>query len=725
MISMEVYNKCLEFRKKTGRWPRVKIVEDGRIVYKKDIKSNKKYKHLLEEIDLAYEWKRSPERKLLMEYKGVKIEDIPEEYQDMIRNLRSFGLGVDCKTVDIVEEFVKFYNIYGRAPRRGKDGKPSTKEEQIEKRLYSYWCTCKENKLLEEYVSMELEDIPEEHRAMVEKLRSIGLGLKSKKTTNLIDYISFVQDKRREPVYIMHPKSNEEIYERDLKQRWRMCKENNIYKKYEGVLVEEIPEEDRALVEKIRNLWQEVDGTNIAEDMINFIKKYKREPRNINLSLKCFERKLTEEEQNENLLRARWDRSFEKQVLDRFVGIQEDEIPEEYKKIVGKFREIGLGFPESLNTRMYINFILENKRIPRQVIYRNGTKVKVENCTTEEIDEQAIRRRWDISKDRDIYERYRICDLDDKTIALYSNMIKVLEEAYLVAEAERARITEEKQKKADGKRKKSKNIEGQPQKKKKLKNREKVSEDERKRTEEERRKIAEERRKAKDERKIIAEERRKAKDERKKFAEEKEKIRAENRRKAEEEDRAKAEEKKIIEDLERAKQQAERKLKEERKRKKEEPKRRAIEQKILEKLEIAKRYSTFIKTFNRVPRAKIKIDGKDVETDDLLPNELAEIELTREWRKCKFLETIEEYAGIPIEELPEIYKDIIKDFRALGFGLTYEEYAKYRESNITAPVLRSLKMIRDKALKKKSKALALEKEVAEQLSLRGKEQDDE
>ncbi len=723
MINMEVYNKCLEFRKKTGRWPRVKIVEDGRIVYKKDIKSNKKYKHLLKEFDLAYEWKKSPERKLLMEYKGVKIEDIPKEYQDMIRNLRSFGLGVDSKTVDIVEEFVNFYNIYGRAPRRGKDGKPSTKEEQIEKRLYMYWCTCKENKLLEEYVSMELEDIPEEHRAMVKKLRSIGLGLKSKKTTNLIDYISFVQDKRREPVYIMHPKSNEEIYERDLKQRWRMCKEHSIFLKYKGVLLEEIPEEDRALVEKIRNLWQEVDGTNIAEDMINFVKKYKREPRDIKSTLKNFKRKLTEEDQNEISLRARWDRSFEKQVLDRFVGTQKDKIPEEYKKIVEKFREVGLGFPESLNTRIYINFILENKRIPRQVIFRNGTKVKNEDCTIEEIDEKTIRNRWDMSKDREIYERYRICDLDDKTIALYSNMINALEEAYQVAEAERARIAEEK--KADDKRKEAKKIEGHPQKKKKLKNGEKITEEERRRIVEERKKVEEERRKAKEERKRIAEERRKAKEEKKRISEEKKRIRAENRRRAEEEDRAKAEEKKIIEDLEIAKKQAERKLEEERKRKEEEPKRRAIEQKILEKLEIAKRYSTFIKTFNRVPRARIQIGGKNVETDELLPSELAEIELTREWKKCKFMDTIEEYAGIPLEELPEIYKDTIKDFRALGFGLTYEEYAKFREANITGPVLRSLKKIRDSALKERAKALTLEQEVVKQLSLRGKEQDDE
>lgn len=746
MISMEVYNKCLEFKKKTGRWPRAKIKIDGKTIRKKDIKSNEKYVHLFEEFDLFYEWKKSPERKLLMENKGIKIEDIPEEYRDMIRTLRSFGLGVDGKTVDIVEEFVNFYKVYGRVPRRGKDGKASTKEEQIEKRLYGYWCTCKENKLLEEYILKELDDIPEEHKAMVEKLRAMGLGLKSKKTTNLVDYIAFVQDKRREPVYIMNPKNDEEIYERDLKQRWRMCKECSTYKKYKGILLEEIPKEDRALVETIRNLWQEVDGTNITEDMINFVKKYKREPRDIKTNLKYFERGLTEEEQNENLLNARWGRSFEKQVLDRFVGIPNDEIPEEYKKIIEEFRKIGLGLPESLNTRIYINFILEHKRIPRQVIYKNGTNVRAENCTAEEADEQAIRHRWDASKDREIYERYRISDLDDKTIALYSDMIKALQEAYEVVEAERARVDAKKQKEADEKREKSNVSEEQLKKRKKPKKSVKKANSERKRatrgskkTKEERLKIDEERKRAAEERerkaqerkrvveerKRIAEESKKAKEERRRIAEEREKIRAENRKRVEEEDRAKAEEKRILEESERAKEEAERKAKEERKIIKEEPRRRAIEQKILKKIEIAKRYVTFIKTFNREPRDSIKIDGIDVELDDLLPNELAEIELKRDWKKCKFMETIEEYVGIPIEELPEVYKDIIKDFRKLGLGLTYEEYARFRESDITGLVLRSIKTIRDRSLKKKSKALALEQEVLEQLSLRGKEQDDE
>lgn len=369
MVNTEVYKKCLEFKNKNGRWPRSTIKANGKRLFKKDIKNNPEYKNLEEEFNLACEWKKSPERKILMSYKGVKIEDIPEEYQNMIQALRSFGLGVDGKTVDIAEEFVNFYKTYGRVPRKIKDGKTLSKEEQIERRLYNYWCACKENKLLEQYVSMELDQIPKEHRDMVQKLRSTGLGLKSKKTTNLVDYIAFVQDKKREPVYIMHPKNKEEEYERDLKQRWRMCKEYNTYKKYKGILLKEIPEEDRALVEKIRNLWLEVDGNNIAEDMANFIKKYNREPRIITTNLKYFEDGLTEEEQNESILNARWERSFEKQILDRFLGVPNDEIPNDYKEIVNKFREIGLGFPESINTRRYISFMLEHIKEDQDRLY--------------------------------------------------------------------------------------------------------------------------------------------------------------------------------------------------------------------------------------------------------------------------------------------------------------------------------------------------------------------
>ena len=722
MVNTEVYKKCLEFKNKNGRWPRSTIKANGKRLFKKDIKNNPEYENLEEEFDLACEWKKSPERKLLMNYKGVKIEDIPEEYQNMIQTLRSFGLGVDGKTVDIAEEFVNFYKTYGRVPRKIKDGKTLTKEEQTERRLYNYWCACKENKLLEQYVSMELSQIPKEHRDMVEKLRSIGLGLKSKQTTNLVDYIAFVQDKKREPVYIMHPKNKEEEYERDLKQRWRMCKEYNTYKKYKGVLLKEIPEEDRALVEKIRNLWLEVDGNNIAEDMANFIKKYNREPRIITTNLKYFEGGLTEEEQNESILNARWERSFEKQVLDRFLGVPNDEIPNDYKEIVNKFRQMGLGFPESINTRRYISFILEHERRPRQVIYKNGSKVNAENYTAEEIDEQSIRHRWDGSKDRQIYEKYKNSDLDDKTKALYSDMIKALQEAHEIESARRKVKIKRRKKKSLQKYNSRSTEEGTEVEK------EKIAE-ERRRAKAERERIAEERRKAKEKRKRIAEERKKAKDERRRIAEEKERLRAEKRRAMEEVDRAKAEEKRIIEDAERAEAEEKRKLEEERKkeqkRKREEPKKRIIAQKILEKIEIAKKYIAFIKEFHREPLTAIKVGGKDVEIDDLLPEEIEEIKLGKAWKKSRFIEIIDEYTGTPIDKLPEICKDIIANFRKLGFGLTYEEYAEFRATNTTSSVLRSVKSIRNRALKKKSKALALEKEVLEQLKLRGKEQDDE
>lgn len=724
MINTEVYKKCLEFKNKNGRWPRSTIKINGKRLFKKDVKNNPEYEDLEAEFDLSYEWKKSPERKILMNYKGVKIEDIPEEYQDMIQTLRSFGLGVDGKTVDIAEEFVNFYKTYGRVPRKIKDGKTLTKEEQTEKRLYQYWCACKENKLLEQYVSMELDQIPEEHRDMVEKLRSVGLGLKSKKTTNLVDYIAFVKDKKREPVYIMHPKNEDELYERDLKQRWRMCKEHSIYKKYKGILLKEIPEEDRALVEKIRNLWLEVDGNSIAEDMANFIKKYNREPRDIHTNLQYFNGVLTEEEQNEGALNARWERSFEKQVLDRFVGVPNDEIPDGYKEIVNKFREIGLGSPESINTRRYISFILEHKRRPRQVIYRYGIRINAENCTTEEADEQYIRHRWDRSKDRQIYEKYKNSELDDETTALYSDMIKDLQKAHKIKSIG-TKVKIKQRKKKALKKNHTRSIEDDTkiaeEREKEKAERARIAE-ERKKEKAEKARIAEERRKAKEKRKRIAEERKKAK-------EEKERLRAEKRRAMEEADRAKAEEKRRIEEAERAEAEEKRKLEEEQKReqkrKKEEPKKKIIEQKLLEKIEIAKKYIAFIQEFHREPLAAIRVGGKDVEIENLMTEEVEEIKLGKAWKKSKFIEIIDEYAGTPIDELPEICRDVIADFRKLGFGLTYEEYVKFRENNTTDSVLRSVKSIRNRALKKKSRALALEKEVLEQLKLRGKEQDDE
>ena len=52
-------------------------------------------KEQCDEVNLRNRWYKSKERKILDEYKGKPIEEVPEEYRDKIAKLREFGLGLE------------------------------------------------------------------------------------------------------------------------------------------------------------------------------------------------------------------------------------------------------------------------------------------------------------------------------------------------------------------------------------------------------------------------------------------------------------------------------------------------------------------------------------------------------------------------------------------------------------------------------------------------------
>ena len=422
----------MQFKNKTGRWPRTKILINGKKYTKKELLALKELyseyaDEFIEEFELSSKWRRSDEYKLLVGNMDKEIEEFPKKYQDMIRTLRSMGLGFSKKRSDITSRCEKFYNKYGRAPGRVTKEQATTEEKRLERRLYQYVSQNGIRKILEDYVTMEIEEIPEVHQDLVRRFRAIGMGVESKKSTNVKDYIDFITENKREPVYYVNPKNEMQELESGIRHKWRMSKVHEIYTKYQGYFIQEVPEEYRDIVKKIRNIWLEIDGNNVADEVINYIEQNQREPREININFRQFENGLTVEEQRERQLKDKWDRCFEKHVIDRFVGTPITEIPENYREIVSKMREVGLGHPESLNTRLYIKYALEHKRKPRQVIFRDGKRVNINLCTDEEQKEVEIRRRWDFSEDKKLYEMYLQGTLDEEAVKFYSNMLQDLD----------------------------------------------------------------------------------------------------------------------------------------------------------------------------------------------------------------------------------------------------------------------------------------------------------
>ena len=110
---------------------------------------------------------------------------------------------------------------------------------------------------------------------------------------------------------------------------------------------------------------------------------------------------------------------------------------------------------------------------------------------------------------------------------------------------------------------------------------------------------------------------------------------------------------------------------------------------------------------------------------DLTESQKREKLLRKTWDESGFIDTINAYTGTPIEEVPEEYREVVAMFRSEGFGLTSDEYAKFRATRPAAQVLRCVRTARDVAASKRAKAKELEDSILEQLRARGKEQDDE
>ena len=80
---------------------------------------------------------------------------------------------------------MQFCEKNGRLPKQIAGKKATLTEKQIyERNLYAKWKTSKEKQLVDKYVGIPVEEIPEEDRAIVEQVRSYGYLGNAKKSAN-------------------------------------------------------------------------------------------------------------------------------------------------------------------------------------------------------------------------------------------------------------------------------------------------------------------------------------------------------------------------------------------------------------------------------------------------------------------------------------------------------------------------------------------------------------
>lgn len=238
------FKEVMQFCEKNGRLPK-QVVGTKATLTEEQIYENNLYAR----------WRRCDEKQLVDKYSGVPIEKVPEEYKSIVEQVRSYGYGVEEK-LTAYQEIMQFCEKYGRWPRMFQGTNSTCTEEQIyERNLYNRWQTSDEKQIVDKYVGIPTEKIPEEDKTIIEQVRSYGYGIKRK----LIGYqalMQFCKKNGRLPKQIAGKKATlteKQIYERNLYAKWKTSKEKQLVDKYVGIPVEEIPEEDRAIVEQVRS----------------------------------------------------------------------------------------------------------------------------------------------------------------------------------------------------------------------------------------------------------------------------------------------------------------------------------------------------------------------------------------------------------------------------------------------------------------------------------------
>ena len=256
------------------------------------------------------------------------------------------------------EEVIKFCESEGRIPRAiNKKAAEMTEEEKNEYSLYQKWLKTDEKKIVDKYVGKNIKEIPKEDRELVEKIRDFGYGL-----TAFEEVMKFCESEGRIPRAISKKASErteEEKNEFSLYRKWLKSDKRKIVDKYVGKNIEEIPEEDRELVEKIRDFGYGLgNGLTPFEEVIRFCESKGRFPKAI--SKKAAER--TEEEKNEFSLYRKWIKSDEKKIVDEYVGKNIEEIPEEYRELAEKIRGFGYIEKEKKDTAHIENKMIKNEK---------------------------------------------------------------------------------------------------------------------------------------------------------------------------------------------------------------------------------------------------------------------------------------------------------------------------------------------------------------------------
>ena len=242
-----------------GKMPKAAICKGRRQLKKDEMTEEEKA-----EINLYYRWMYNSRMQVIHEYFKMPIEEVPEKYRDIIQEIKN---AISNKIMwKEIEEWLKTHN--GRMPSAAiykykKVAKidEMTDEERRGVNLRQRWDRSKERKIFEMYNECQEEEIPEEYRDIIKKLKLLGLGktiydelIEWLKTHNgRMPRTTIYKDKKIAKIDEM---TDEERQEVRLRSKWSRSIESYILKKYKDQSIENVPEEYREKIAKLRELIQ-------------------------------------------------------------------------------------------------------------------------------------------------------------------------------------------------------------------------------------------------------------------------------------------------------------------------------------------------------------------------------------------------------------------------------------------------------------------------------------
>ena len=379
-----------------GQMPQSAFKTNGK---RKDVAKLTEEEHY--QVKLRQRWRHTDEYNVLKEYEEQPIESVPEKYREKISKLREFGLGLT--TYKEIIEWLETHN--GQMPQGSfsENGKKKissdlTEDEKYQSNLLGRWRNTEEYKVFTDYKEQPIENVPEEYKEKIEKLRKL-IKRKPRKNeetvyTEIIEWLEMYDGQMPKGSFFENGKkkisselTEDEKYQSNLMSRWRHTEIYSIFTEYREQPIENVPEEYRGKIARLRELIQEKQ--TVYEEIIGWLETHDgKMPQNRkDVSI------LTEEESYEVKLRRRWYDSKEYKVFTDYKEQPIENVPEEYREKIAMLR--GLIKEKKTPYEELIEWLeTHNGQMPQSCFSENGKQKNTSELSEDEKYQRNLMNNW-------------------------------------------------------------------------------------------------------------------------------------------------------------------------------------------------------------------------------------------------------------------------------------------------------------------------------------------